>query len=165
MAYMGVQFLVKHGRRKIAIIYTTPTSGDSPVHGYRLAIEEGGLEFNPKLEQVICVDDIKGVIKLLRAFPDIDGLYLADDYLCPSVTAALNALGRQDPKDVEVVTFSNKGNELNNSISFARVEIDPFEIGHKAAELLIKLLSGDIPSGFSYTCSPKLITNTVKVKE
>ncbi len=65
-----------------------------------------------------------------------------DDYLAAGGIVALLEAGLRVPRDIWVVTYSNKGNEPALGVEPARIECDPDAYGDAVAAYALKLLTG-----------------------
>ena len=72
--------------------------------------------------------------------PDV--ILFDDDYLAAGGIAALLEAGVKIPKDVGIVAYSNKGNELVIGKSPARIEHDPVATGNAVAKYVLNTLLG-----------------------
>ena len=72
--------------------------------------------------------------------PDV--ILFDDDHLASGGIVAMLERGLRIPKDVKVVTYSNRGNDPVAGISLARIENDPVAYGDTVAAYALKLLSG-----------------------
>ena len=81
----------------------------------------------------------KLLAKGASVLPDL--LYFSDDYVCQGALLALVRHGIEAPRDVKVVTWSNRGNGPYYFKPLARVELAPQEDGRRLAENLLNWLS------------------------
>jgi DNA-binding LacI/PurR family transcriptional regulator len=81
----------------------------------------------------------KLLAKGASALPDL--LYFSDDYVCQGALLALARRGIEAPRDVKVVTWSNRGNGPYYFKPLARVELAPLEDGRRLAENLLSWLA------------------------
>lgn len=71
--------------------------------------------------------------------PDL--IYFSDDYVCQGALLAFARHGIEVPRDVKVVTWSNRGNGPYYYRPLARAELAPQEDGRRLAENLLRWLS------------------------
>lgn len=82
-----------------------------------------------------------------KARPDL--IFFADDYLAEGGLWALAHCGLEAPRDVKVVTLANRGLPMAYSAELAKVESDPFLIGERVSEVLVKFLVKKSLAGFT----------------
>ena len=88
--------------------------------------------------------------------PDLpDVIFIADDYVAEGVLIALATLGVSIPKDVRLVSVSNRGRGPVSVRDISRFEVDPLACGRAAANGVLMRLSsaesrGDIVVESSY---------------
>lgn len=140
--------LIKLGHQQIAII-TGPdnvsTSTDRVV-GYRNSLEEAGLSAN---EQVYFggfnqQTGYESTRIAMRSSQKPTAFFAANNFILIGVVKALRELNLKVPEDVSVVGFDDFPESMLIE-PFFTVAIQPaYEMGQKAAELLIKQINGEI---------------------
>ena len=111
-AGQAVAHLVGTGRRRIATI-SGPQDMVAGLHrldGYRTALAEAGLPFDPELVVPGDFSEQSGWQAgetLLKRAPDLDAVFAASDQMAVGAIAALTAHGRKVPADVSVVGFDD----------------------------------------------------------
>ena len=109
-------------------------------NGYRAALQRYGLEYNPNIvvptEGLNYSDGAAAVDKLRHE--KIDAIFAFTDTLAIGAMNRLKSMGRIVPKDVAVAGFS--GTSLATIVSPQLTTVQPrqFEMGQRAAELIIK---------------------------
>lgn len=107
--YLATKRLTEIGRRRIAIIcgYARDTSNARDrLSGHRRAIEEAGLrQVNGRCVEVEHSIDagLHGLDRLLKAFPEFDGLVIGGEIWTSAIVLKLFGVGRRIPDDVAVV--------------------------------------------------------------
>ena len=109
--FRAAQHLIARGRRKIA--YFGQTDGAEMRQrflGYRAALEEAGLEFDPKLV-VNSHYKLESAEAALMGFAsqniEFDGLFAISDIIALGAITGLRRMGRTVPQDVSVVGYDN----------------------------------------------------------
>jgi LacI family transcriptional regulator, galactose operon repressor len=145
-AYQAVRHLIEvHGRRRIAFLRGIEDQEDAAwrERGYREALEEVGLTFDPALvgqgdfDSAAAQDTVRG---WLRDGIALDAIFAADDESARGAMAALRAAGKRIPQDVAVVGFDD--------VTFASFLIPPLttvrapieQVGREAVRQLVKLI-------------------------
>jgi LacI family transcriptional regulator len=144
-ARAGVEHLLSGGHRRIAFL------GDRPaIHtaverraGYRAALAAAGVPADPALERVGLVDSTvaaAAALELLSAPDPPTAIFAGQNLITVGVLRALRQLGRQH--QVGLVGFDDVmlGDMIEPGITV--VMQDPYELGHRAAELLFAQLDG-----------------------
>ena len=145
-AFFLVEHLIRSGRKNIAYIgsnFETVYNSVLRYKGYREALQRYGLEYNPNIviqtEGLNYSDGAAAVDKLRHE--KTDAIFAFTDTLAIGAMNRLKSIGRSIPKDVAVAGFS--GTNLCTIVSPQLTTVEPrqFEMGQKAAELIIKLIS------------------------
>ena len=82
-----------------------------------------------------------------------DCIYFSDDYLCAGALAAFAEAGVRVPRDVRVVTWSNKGNGPVCARELTRAEMDPEGDADKVASAVLAQLEAET-GAFPLTLGP-----------
>lgn len=142
-AFFLVEHLIQSGRKHIAYIGADNNVVYNSIlryKGYREALEKYRLEYDPKL--VIQSEGLSygsGAVAVDRILKyNFDAIFAFTDTLAIGVMNRLKSLGRKIPQDVAVAGFS--GTDLSTIVSPQLTTVEPpqFEMGQKAAELVIK---------------------------
>ena len=145
-AFFLVEHLIRSGRKNIAYIgsnFETVYNSVLRYKGYREALQRYGLEYNPNIviqtEGLNYSDGAAAVDKLRHE--KTDAIFAFTDTLAIGAMNRLKSIGRSIPKDVAVAGFS--GTNLCTIVSPQLTTVEPrqFEMGQKAAELIIELIS------------------------
>lgn len=147
----GAAYLSGRGHTRIALISGASRSPMTPrlLSGFKAGLKERGLRFDPHLH--FCSDYDSSVIheKLARWFSaphPPTALFCADDQLVPDVYKVLEQLKKKIPEDVSVLGRGNLpiGAVLNPGLT--TIAIPAFEMGKRAADLLIDIVTQNIKS-------------------
>lgn len=114
-ARAATEHLLKNGRRRIAVIghqedQTQATSRLRMV-GYRQALEEAGVPFDPDLVGTVDkfnrAEASRAIRSLIESGTEFDGLFCFSDSMAFGAIHSLSALGVKIPEEVAVVGFDN----------------------------------------------------------
>ena len=145
-AFFLVEHLIRAGRKNIAFIganFDTVYNAVLRHKGYRAALERYGIEYNPNIviqtEGLNYSDGAAAVDKLRHE--KTDAIFAFTDTLAIGAMNRLKSMGRNVPRDVAVAGFS--GTNLCTIVSPQLTTVEPrqFEMGQRAAELIIKLIN------------------------
>lgn len=110
-AYQAVKTLMELGHRRIAVV--APACDDRSISelrykGYRAALEEAGVDFDPGLlaETDGCFDmphAYRGTVKLIESGADFTALFALSDTTAMAAMKALEDNGRKVPEDCSVI--------------------------------------------------------------
>jgi len=110
-AFQAVKTLIKLGHRRIAVV--APATHDRSISelrykGYRAALEQNGLEFDPRLlaETEGCFEMPKayeGTVKLIESGAEFTAVFALSDTNAMAVMKALEDRGRRVPEDCSVI--------------------------------------------------------------
>ena len=145
-AYRATQHLLEQGRKNIAHI-------GGPLNlqiyekreaGYRQAISNAGLQINENLilhNSLTREDGLYAIKKIIRSKERPDAIFCANDTTALSTIIYLKEKGIKVPEDIAIVGFSNEPFSELVTPSISTIKQPGFEMGQKAAELLIKQIS------------------------
>jgi DNA-binding LacI/PurR family transcriptional regulator len=110
--YQATRHLLDHGRRKIALLGTTERSPEHSARyeGYRIALEEAGIEPDDRLKADAKSSDGQGyraVLELLHRDETFDAIFAVTDVIAIDAMRALEDNGLSIPADVAVVGFDD----------------------------------------------------------
>lgn len=153
----GARILIKHltglGHTRIAVIsgpISTSTAQDR-VTGYRMGLAEAGLPIDPALIKFGEFRDLNGE-ELTYQLLDGEGprptaIFAANNAIAMGIIRAASRRGLRIPQDIALVSFDDIPN-LSLVLPFLTVVVQPaYEIGARAAQLLLERLeqNGDLP--------------------
>ncbi|MFW5961819.1 MAG: LacI family DNA-binding transcriptional regulator [bacterium] len=146
-AYDAVNYLINTGRKNIGIVrgpYSDAVASRARSNGVRLAFKNNNLclaenalveaEFNLKSAYTAAQ-------KLLKNYPEIDGLFAFSDELAIGAIRAFEGQGKKIPEDIYVVGFDNIDFSKFLCPSLTTIAQPAFEIGSKSMEVLESLIS------------------------
>lgn len=147
-AYAAVQHLIERGRTRIAHIGGTRSMYVSRMRrlGYEAALRDNGLEVSE--DYVVDAgyheeDGRRAAQRLMSLAEPPDAIFTINDPVAIGVFVYLDEAGVKIPDDVALVGFSNNPNTALVRPRLTTVNQPAFEIGRKAAELLLKSLATD----------------------
>lgn len=139
----AVQYLIDSGCRRIAIITTVDyvSVGKLRTQGYLEALEKNNIDLEERL--ILKIEDVDHSQEEIDEFlknSDVDAVFAVNEQFAASAVKALKMEGFSVPNDVMVFSFSD--GELSRRFipSLSTVNQHGFEMGAKAAELLIERL-------------------------
>lgn len=138
----GAEYLAARGHSRIALISGASKSPMTPqlLSGFKVGLQSTGKKFNPRFHLYSEYDPKLIHSKMAEWFSSAKpptAVYCADDQLAPDVYHALEDLRLSIPADVSVLGRGNLpiGTALRPQLT--TIAIQPFEMGKKAAELLV----------------------------
>lgn len=159
--YQATAHLIRNGYKKIGhITIRSPFSITTErLMGYKKALQENGLEYQPDYVRFCRYDTIEdldseviGSVQSLMELPDPpDALFTATDLISTRCAGLITKLGYRIPQDIALIGFTNTpmADFLNPPLS--TVNQPAYEIGNLAAETLISLIEAGIPNRPSET--------------
>ncbi|WP_214110915.1 LacI family DNA-binding transcriptional regulator [Acrocarpospora catenulata] len=135
----GVRHLLAHGHRRVGFLADAPAifTADQRRHGYRQALAEAGLPYDPALVAMGAPEAgwIGAELARMRALPDPPtALFTGNGRVTVTTLRVLAA-------PIALVGFDDF--ELADLLGVTVVAQDPAELGRVAAELLFRRLAGD----------------------
>ena len=151
-AHEAVAHLLNLGHTRIACITNAPltyTAAVERLNGYRGAIENAGLQFDPSLVRCGDFDAESGYRQmqdLLDSGASFSAAFIASDTLAFGAKAALRDHGMRVPRDIALVSFDDIPFSRFTDPPLTTVHLPAVELAHQAAEMLFKILRGEEPA-------------------
>ena len=148
-AYRAVKHLVDAGHRKIAILL--PSAKDRSISqlrwlGYRQALEESGIPFDPDLVQETNSFEMpaayESTLRLLERCKDFTGLFVISDSMAVAAMRALHDRGKRVPEDCSVVAIDGIDMSAYVVPALTTLVQPQKELGENAVRLLVDILKG-----------------------
>lgn len=142
-AYRAVNYLIKKGARKIALI-TMPdymNVGRLRTQGYLNALSDAGIEIDPDL--ILKIEDLNGGydnIKHLIYSNDIDAILAVTEFFAVTAMKIAQGKGIKIPDELSVIGFTDGIISQCASPSLTTLNQHSEEIGSKATRMLINKL-------------------------
>ncbi len=144
--YVATKHLIEQGSRNIAFIGGPEllSINQDRYAGYEKALTEANLTVNRDWVVFCTTGDYSDGLnstKSLFQSGEIDGVFAATDMLAIGAIKNIKALNKRIPEDVAVVGFSNWSIAELFEPSLTTINQPGYEMGYKAAELLIQQIS------------------------
>ncbi|MGP4078754.1 LacI family DNA-binding transcriptional regulator [Pseudalkalibacillus sp. R45] len=163
--YKGAQLATMHlleiGCRKIAHIAGPKNliTAKERLKGYNSITNE-----YPWFEQTLIAEgnfDVQGgktaLKKLLADHPDIDGIFASNDLMALGALKELKKMGKEVPQEVAICGFDGIYLTELSEPELTTIQQPIYELGAKAAEILIKKLRGELTETKIYELDVQLI--------
>lgn len=147
--HLATRALLEAGCRRIALVTYRPdiSSHGGRLRGYRRALEEAGLPFDPALiaqvPRVSMAGGYEAAAQLIREHPDIDGFFCTSDLLAYGV---LNRLLGPTPgaqrRPIGLVGFDDLSFSSSEAFSVSSVRQSVEEFGRLGAAALVAMIEG-----------------------
>ncbi|MEW6228219.1 MAG: LacI family DNA-binding transcriptional regulator [Bacillota bacterium] len=162
-AARATRYLINLGHRRIGFIsgqLDDTESGLPRLEGYRAALEESGIQFDPGIVQegdFRMESGMRACVKIMEAQPRPTAIFAANDEMAIGAMKTLAQQGLKVPGDVAVVGFDNT--------AFATVVTPPLTtvaqplrmLGTSAMEMLLKLIAGQNPTDIETVLGCQLV--------
>jgi LacI family transcriptional regulator len=148
-AAMATQHLLDLGHRRIGLITNADpiyTGSADRLGGYRQALEQAGLQFDPQMVRYGNFTPQSGgeaMTALLEAAPDLTAVFVASDTVALGALHALRRAGRMVPGDVALVGFDDVPMAEYLDPPLTTVRLPAYGLGWGAGELLTRRLAGE----------------------
>ncbi len=159
-AYKATKHLIDQGRKHIAMIGGPLNLAiyKNRQDGYCKALKDAELEFDNLVvvnNSLNREDGVKAIEKLLKLPNKPDAIFCANDTTALSSIIHLQQKGYKVPDDIAIVGFSNEPFSEVVTPSISTIKQPGYEIGQKAAELIIsQILKKEVKSGFETITMP-----------
>ena len=158
--YLATKHLIEVGSKKIGFIGGSENINNQlRLEGYKQAVSEAGITIDPQLI-VYSLDKSQDEMGLedsekLLSVKGIDGIFATTDMFAVGVLKNLKKINLKCPEDIAVIGFSNWAISRVYEPSLSTVEQPGYEMGIKAAELLIdQIKNPETPSDFKTVLIP-----------
>lgn len=164
-ARSAVSHLVELGHRRIAMVAGRPHSlaGSARLHGYRAALDEAGIAYDPHLVRSTDFDFEEAVTacsEILREADPPTAVFASSDAQALGTIEAARRCGRLVPTDLSVVSFDDTAVAAMSSPPLTAVRQPFAEMGFEAARILLQLADGVAPA------SPRVeLATTLVIRE
>ena len=161
----AVQHLLELGHTRIGMIAGRSHSpaGSARLHGYRAALEEAGIAFDPAIVRATDFDYDEGraaALNILRGPDRPTALFAASDVQAMGVLEAARQQGLSVPGDLAVMSFDDSLVAAMACPPLSAVR-QPFEeLGHEATRVLIQLAEGRPPASLRIELATQLVLRT-----
>jgi GntR family transcriptional regulator of arabinose operon len=157
--YMATKHLLDRGHSRIAAVFPPPyATVKARERGYRNALDEKGLQPEDGYVQYSCLDDPDPgrtlVTSLLALKEPPEAIFAFTDELAAQVYEALVEKGIDVPREMALVGYNDCRIAVSLPVPLTSVAYPKYEIGHRAAELL---LDGNDHTGESIVVPPELV--------
>jgi LacI family transcriptional regulator len=149
-AILAVRHLLDLGHRKIAFINGSENHPDAieRLGGYKRALEEAGISFDPKL---VAVGDwheeggLRATLELLDAGTSFTAVFCINDQTAHGALLGLFKRGLSVPRDVSVVGFDDLPSSLYRVPPLTSVRQSIGILGEQSAQAILDMLAGIRP--------------------
>ncbi|MBN1582023.1 MAG: LacI family DNA-binding transcriptional regulator [Anaerolineae bacterium] len=162
-AYQLIRHLLALGHRRIAVLsgpQDVSTAADR-VEGYRQALTEAGLDIRADWVQHGRFSQQSGyemTRQLLATSPRPTALFAVNNFIAIGAQRALQDSGLRVPQDMSVVAIDDLTAELVIEPFLTVADQPAYDMGRRAAELLVARLSGSAPDAYQEIVLPVEIT-------
>ena len=158
----AVQHLVALGHQRIGMIAGRPSSlaGAARLHGYRAALDEAGLAYDPLIVRSTDFDYSEGLAAAEELFALADAptaVFAASDAQALGVLEAARRHGFSVPGDVSVMSFDDTLVAAMASPPLTAVRQPFHEFGHEATRILTQLAEGRPPASARIELATELV--------
>ncbi len=144
-AYQGVSYMIERGYKRILHLGGPMTSKPAldRFEGYRNALSDYGIQFDEKLffeGNYNAQWGYEGVLEALTNKIEFDGIFCGNDMIAIGAIKALNEKGISVPGNVGVMGFDDIYMATVVTPNLTTVCQPNYQMGYKAAEMLIELI-------------------------
>lgn len=146
-ARRAVRHLLSRGHRSIGFLSGPDKSfgGQKRALGYRAALEEAGIAYNPAWEQH-CAPMVdagqRAALDLMERNPQLTALFCFNDLTAIGALKACAQVGRAVPDDIAIVGFDDIPLASLVTPALTTIHVSRYELGRQAAEHLLAEING-----------------------
>lgn len=160
-SFEATEHLIKAGRKNIVHL-SGPQNLDlykNRKAGYMAALEKHKLKIDESyvLESQLMKEDGRNLAEKILSFPSVDGVFSANDTAAISAIQLLKEKGKNIPKDIAFVGFSNEPISAVIEPSLTTMSQPDFEMGKVATTLLLDQIKNKSLLNETKILKPKLI--------
>ena len=156
--YRASKHLIDMGHRRIGLLNSIPhlPTGQRRMEGYRRALEERGMPFDPDIVVVPLSSDkgiafgYNGTVRLIKEHPDVTAMLVLDEQMAVSALSALQSFGKRVPQDFSVLAFDDSPEAIYLQPPLTVLRAPNNEIGYTAARWVHDQIRGDAPENFPH---------------
>jgi LacI family transcriptional regulator len=148
---LATRHLIELGHQRIAFIAGDADHPDANdrLRGYRQALDDAGLEFDPALVVPGEYHEVSGLMavdRLLETRQRFTAIFAANDQMACGAALGLHRRSLRVPEDVSLVGFDDLPTSLYAIPPMSTVHQPAYEMGRLAASAMLQLLAGVVPS-------------------
>jgi len=148
-AYTAVRHLIDLGHRRIGHISNAPlsyTSSRDRLAGYRQALAEAGIAFDPALVHEGAFTDgssVEPMHRLLDLAEPPTAVFIGSDVVALGALDAIHSRGLRIPDDISVIGFDDVALGRYLRPKLTTVRLPAYDLGRKASEMILSIINGD----------------------
>lgn len=167
-AKRAVDHLIQLGHQHIGMIngHEHAYVSKERLNGYKAALNEAQLPFNSSRVangEFLEEEGEKAAYKLLLHSPEITALFCASDLMAFGAIKAAQKLNLSIPRDLSIIGYDDIILSQYITPKLTTISQDKFQMGYRAAELLISMLKGENQSQISILPTELKIRDTTDV--
>lgn len=157
----AIQYFLKKGRDQIAYLDgpASSTSAKRRLSGYRSALQQAGLPYDPQMVEC-CAPDTEGgrvaTAALLTRRPGINAIYAFNDLVAVGAIQIVEELGKKVPEDIAIIGVDDIPLATIVRPQLTTLHINLRYIGHLAMRTLLDSITGG-NSSTAIRVEPQLI--------
>lgn len=148
-AYNAVRHLAILGRKRIASISApfTTTTGMDRMEGYKKALDDSGLSFDPNLVAECDFTERSGYYSIQKLLPHKpDGIFVASDTMALGAMKAIHEAGIRIPQDIAVVGYDDLPPATQTTPALTTIRQPIRRLGIQLVETLLDIIdNGPLP--------------------
>ena len=165
---LAMRHLIGLGHRRIALLNSsTGQSAPERLEGYREALREAGVPFDPRLvkQGSSKISDGRSMMRELLPLQPT-AVFAFSDYLGLGAITAAEDAGLSIPGDLSVASFGNEAQGYGECVGHAltTVDVDMRGMGAAAVELLMKRMAGSTEPSEAMRVKSNLLIGTTTAK-
>lgn len=143
-ARTAIEYLLSIGRRKLGTVAgpLDMTAGLDRLTGYKDVVAEAGIPEAVSYGDFTADGGEQATLRLLGEYPDLDGIFVANDLMATATLRVLSQLGKRVPEDVAVVGFDDSVVATTTTPKLTTVRQPVEKLGARLAEILLAKLAG-----------------------
>lgn len=160
-AYIATSYIIQQGHRKIAFLGGLSGISDAKgrLEGYKQALSENQVEFNPFLVRAGCFDPETGYEAMKQILMEQErptAVFCFSDYVAMGAIKAIQEKQLEIPEDIAVVGYDDIEFATYLKIPLTTIKNPKYSMGVEATKLLLGIIEGKITQPQQVILKPEL---------
>lgn len=143
IGYIPTTHLIQHGHKQIGLITDSQLKGQEVYWGYQRAMNEAGIEANPKLvagQDYSFKSGYQGMNDLLDRNPDMTAVFIPGRRLTYGAIKALSERKISYPEDIALIGYDIEESDIPMPLGITSMTPNNSHIGKVCAEMLVNIM-------------------------
>jgi signal transduction histidine kinase/DNA-binding response OmpR family regulator/ABC-type sugar transport system substrate-binding protein len=162
--FEAVRHLVEHGHRQIAFLAGSQDDMDGDtgerLKAYQYSLEHHGLVADSRIVAFgrhVYDGGYTAIREIMESGATFSAIVSSNDEMALGAMQALKEEGLSIPQDIAIIGFDNRLEGAANEPALSSIHIPLFEMGHKAVDLTLRYINGEVKPTQTFTVETRLV--------